>query len=80
MTDTNKKEIFLLFGLIYFLQVLDYLHVVGFSLTLYLQSMVLKLKVWVQFIDIPMSVSFKYFVTIVLYKNVGNLHKRVLDK
>ena len=54
VTSTSKKwNIFICSWSVYFLHVLDYLHVVGFSLTSCLQSMVL--KVLVQFIDIPRS-------------------------
>ena len=52
-----KNEIFLLYDLFNFLHVLDYLHMVGFSLTSNLQSMVLKL--WVRFMDLPRSVPLK---------------------
>ena len=66
VTSTSKKwNIFFWSWSVYFFHVLDYLHVVGFSLTSSLLSMVL--KVWVQFIDVPRSeFSHYFFINLIL--------------
>ena len=53
-----KNEIFLLSDLFNFLHVLDYFHVVGFSLTFLLQSMVLKMWVVYRHIQVFWGVFF----------------------